>query len=137
MPVGHLEPGTTQRAGSRVLHLIDRAASRPMLAVVIVGLDLLWVLGSIAFGFPGRLETIFQTVVAAVTLAMVFVIQHTQSREQVATQRKLDEILRSLPAADNTLIAFEDASDSEIRSAHSRHRELRQGALSQSDAAGH
>ena len=54
-----------------------------------------WVLVSLADGFPGRWETVFQTLVAALTLtlAMVFVIQHTQARQQAATQRKLDEIL--------------------------------------------
>jgi low affinity Fe/Cu permease len=30
---------------------------------------------------PARRETIFQTVVAALTLTMVFVIQHTQARQ--------------------------------------------------------
>jgi low affinity Fe/Cu permease len=119
------------QAGSRALHLIDRLASRPLLAVLVVTLDLAWVLGSIISGFPSRLETIFQTVVAAVTLAMVFVIQHTQAREQVATQRKLDEILRSLPEADNALIAFEDASDGEIIAAHTAHRQLRHDAVGQ------
>jgi hypothetical protein len=54
-------------------------------------------------GFPTELETIFQTVVAAVNLAMVFVIQHTQSRQQVATQRKLDEILRALTSTEHGL----------------------------------
>lgn len=117
------------QVGSRVLHNVDRIASRPLVAVLVVALDLAWVLGSIVAGFPTRLETIFQTIVAAVTLAMVFVIQHTQAREQVATQRKLDEILRALPHADNALIAFEDASDAEIRDTHSAHRELRQAAV--------
>ncbi len=45
---------------------------------------------------------------------MVFAIQHTQSRQQMATQRKLDELLRSLPAADDQLIAAETADDHEL-----------------------
>jgi low affinity Fe/Cu permease len=97
--------------------------------VIIVGLDLVWVLASVATGFPGRVETIFQTIVAALTLALVFVIQHTQAREQVTTQRKLDEILRSLPNASNALIAFEDAPDHEVVSTHQTHRQLRQDAV--------
>ena len=51
-------------------------------------------------GFPSRLETIFQTLVAAVTLGMVLVIQHTQSRQQEVTQRKLDELLNAVPNTD-------------------------------------
>src|SRR6476620_1680263 len=76
-----------------------------------------------------RVETIFQTLVGALTLALVFVIQHTQAREQLVTQRKLDEILRALPHADNALIAFEEVSDDELASTHHSHRRLRAQAL--------
>jgi low affinity Fe/Cu permease len=37
-------------------------------------------------------------------IVIALVIQHTQSREQSATQRTLDEILRALPGADNSLL---------------------------------
>ncbi len=104
-------------------------ASRPATAVAVVAADVVWVALSLVWSFPSRWETIFQTLAAALTLAMVFVIQHTQSREQVATQRKLDEILRSLPRADNSLIALEDASDAELRRAQNHHRGLRAEAL--------
>jgi low affinity Fe/Cu permease len=115
--------------GSRVLHAIDGFASRPLLAVVVVIADVVWVVYSVLVGFPTRLEAIFQTLVAASTLAMVFVIQHTQAREQLVTQRKLDEILRALPHADNTLIAFEEASDDELAHTHRSHRDLRSQAI--------
>ncbi len=49
---------------------------------------------SVAVWFPSGWQRIFRTLVAAVTVVMVFVIQHTQARHQAATQRKLDEILR-------------------------------------------
>jgi len=41
--------------------------------------------------------TSFEALAAAVTLVMVFALQHTQMRQQAAVQRKLDEILRVLP----------------------------------------
>jgi len=115
--------------GSALLHGINRLASRPLLAVVVVAAELIWCLYSTVVGFPTRLETIFQTLVGALTLALVFVIQHTQAREQQVTQRKLDEILRALPHADNALIAFEEASDDELASTHHSHRRLRAQAL--------
>ena len=112
-----------------MLHAIDRLASHPITAVVVVTADAVWLAASVALSFPTRLETIFQTLVAALTLAMVFVIQHTQSREKVATQRKLDEILRALPQADNTLIALEDGSDDQLTRIREHHRGLRAKAL--------
>jgi low affinity Fe/Cu permease len=120
---------TDRSPGSRLLHSVDRWAGRPSVALAVVAADVVWVLFSVFNGFPSRLETVFQAVVAALTLAMVFVIQHTQARHQVTTQRKLDEILRALPHADNSIIALEDADDETLRSTHDVHRGLRRKAL--------
>ena len=45
---------------------------------------------------------------------MVFTIQHTQAREQAATQLKLDELIRVLPGADDHLIHVESGADAEL-----------------------
>jgi low affinity Fe/Cu permease len=119
----------SRSAVSRLLYGADEWASRPVTALVVLAADLTWVLVSLAVGFPGRWETVFQTLVAALTLAMVFVIQHTQARQQAATQRKLDEILQALPGADNALLSLEHASDGELRASGHAHREIRQAAL--------
>ena len=119
----------------RVLHGLDRWAAQPHLAAVLLVAMLVWVGFSIAVGFPLRLETVFQTLVAALTLAMVFVIQHTQARQQAATQRKLDEILQALPAADNALLALEHGSDNALRAAKDSHTALRAEALTEDPPA--
>jgi low affinity Fe/Cu permease len=120
---------------SRWLSRVDRYASRPAAVLLVLGAVVAWVGVSIAAGFPARWETVFQTLVAALTLAMVFVIQHTQARHQRATQRKLDEILRALPGADNSLITLEHASDEELHATGHEHRRIRQAALGDHDAA--
>jgi low affinity Fe/Cu permease len=122
-----------KRPASRVLHALDMVASTSALALTVVLLDLIWVVLSLWLGFPSRLERIFQTMVAALTLAMVFVIQHTQSRQQEATQRKLDEILRAVPEADNSVISLEHAPDEELQAVSRKHRTAR--ADSRGDAA--
>lgn len=116
------------RPASQVLHGLDRLASKSWVAATVVAIDLIWIVFSVSFEFPGRLETVFQTVVAAVTLAIVFVIQHTQAREQAVTQRKLDEILRALPDADNALVTLENASDNTLQQVARRHRDIREEA---------
>jgi low affinity Fe/Cu permease len=107
----------------------DRHASRPLAAIVVVVMTGTWVVVSIVAGFPARWEVIFQTVVAAVTLAMVFIIQHSQVRHQRASQRKLDEILLALPGTDNALLTLEHASDDELRAAGHQHLSVRQAAV--------
>jgi low affinity Fe/Cu permease len=114
---------------SLLLSRADRYASRPAAAVLVVGAAGAWLIVSIVAGFPGRWETVFETVVAALTLAMVFVIQHTQARHQRATQRKLDEILLALPGTDRALVTLEHASDEELQSVGHQHRSVRQAAL--------
>jgi low affinity Fe/Cu permease len=116
---------------SRVLWAIDRWAGLPLTALAVLAASVVWILLSVIFGFPNGWERVFQSLVAAITVTMVFVIQHTQARHQAATQRKLDEILRALPEADNALLTLEHASDSELRAARRQHGELRQAALNQ------
>ena len=65
-------------------------------------------------GFPESWQTEFATVAGAITLVMVFVIQHTQYRQQLATQLKLDELIRASPAADDLLVHVESADDAEL-----------------------
>src|SRR3954454_20984185 len=121
--------GLSKPLVSRWLSRADRFASRPLAAIFVVIAAGTWIIVSIAAGFPARWETVFQTVVAALTLAMVFVIQHTQGRHQRATQRKLDEILLAIPGTDNALLTLEHASDDELHAAGHQHLSIRQAAL--------
>ena len=127
----------TRTLGSRLLSAVDRTASRPMIAIILLTADLLWIVISVALGFPARAEIVFQTLVAAITLAMVFVIQHTQARQQTAAHRKLDEILQAMPGADNSLLTLEHASDDELHATGVLHQEIRRTAIKeQSSLAG-
>jgi low affinity Fe/Cu permease len=128
--------GLSKPLVSRWLSRADRFASRPLAAIFVVTAAGTWIIVSIVAGFPARWETVFQTVVAALTLAMVFVIQHTQGRHQRATQRKLDEILLAIPGTDNALLTLEHASDDELHAAGSQHRSIRQAALKEHPASG-
>ena len=62
-------------------------------------------------GFPNRLVAGFEVATSVVTLIMLFTIQHTQTREQAATQRKLDELLRATPGAAESLMMLEEAPE--------------------------
>ena len=128
--------GPSRSLVSLLLSKADRYASRPAAAVIVLAAAGAWLVVSIVVGFPARWETIFETVVAALTLAMVFIIQHTQARHQRATQRKLDEILLALPGTDNALVTLEHASDAEQHSVGHQHRSIRQSALDDQAAVG-
>jgi len=111
--------------GSRWLYRIDHYSSLPVAAIA-VGVLLVSALSvGVALGFPNGWIVAFESTTSAVTLAMVFVIQHTQSREQAATQRKLDELLRALPEAQTGLIMLEEASEQTMRDVEEGQRDLK------------
>ena len=58
--------------------------------------------------------TIFSAIAEVITLVMLFVIQHTQSRHQLVLQLKLDELIRSSPQADDRAVKLEVATDEEL-----------------------
>jgi low affinity Fe/Cu permease len=100
---------------SRWLHRIDHYTSQPW-ATLLLGTILasMLVLGAI-LGFPATWSTSFEVGASFITLMMLVIIQHTQGREQTATQRKLDELLRALPQAESTFMMLEEESDETIQ----------------------
>jgi low affinity Fe/Cu permease len=99
---------------SRILQRVDLVTSLASTACVVGIAVTVFLVVAAAFGFPDNWLTVFYAVAAGVTLIMVFVIQHTQSREQAATQLKLDELIRALPGADDHLVHVEAAGDEEL-----------------------
>ena len=107
----HMETSSTRKAISRFLHWIGEASSRASAAGIVTLGVLVFVVVLGIEGFSWTWESAFSFVASAMTLIMVFVIQHTQSRQQVATQLKLDELIRSTPKADDLLIHIESAEE--------------------------
>jgi low affinity Fe/Cu permease len=99
---------------SRVLHRIGDLTTRATTTIVVVVLLLTFGVFLAATGFPMSWEAAFSTAAGAVTLVMLFVVQHTQGRNHLVLQLKLDELIRSTPAADDLLVRLEVADDSEV-----------------------
>jgi len=56
----------------------------------------------------------FSTVANAIVIMLLFALKHTQDRQQTALQLKLDELIRSSPAADDHLVQIERAEEKEL-----------------------
>ncbi len=117
---------------SRLFHSIDdltskAGASALVLAAVAVVVVLIFVLG-----VTSALEYGFTAVASGITLVMVFVIQHTQARQQLAVQMKLDELLRALPQADDHFVRIEVGPEDELEALEQR-TEAHRIALRQED----
>jgi low affinity Fe/Cu permease len=117
-------PDSTDVQGlSRVLHSVDSLTSRASAsaAVFLITMAALGAIGAV--GFTSTLQFAFVTFAAAITLVMVFVIQHTQNRQLLALQIKLDELVRALPDADDRFVHVERGSDDELQELETRHVE--------------
>jgi len=110
----YMQQLANQRRISHILHWIAEISSRSGVATFVAAVLVAFGIVLAINGFPGRWQTDFATVAESITLVMLFVIQHTQSRQQKALQLKLDELIRASPVADDRLVHIELAEDAEL-----------------------
>ena len=88
-----METSSARKSISKLLHRVGDLSSRASTAGIVATAVVIVVVVLAANGFPTGWEATFGFAASAITLVMVFVIQHTQSRQQVATQLKLDRLI--------------------------------------------
>lgn len=118
----------SQAPASRVLHRLSRFSQSPLATAAALVMTIGFLGASWLAPRASPVLGAFEAISSGVTLVMVFTLQHTQARQQVAVQRKLDEILQSLPNADNRLVQIEQASDHELNAHAERHSRVRADA---------
>ena len=115
--------------------LFDRFARRgasfaghPMAFAAAVLLILVWLVSGPIFGFSNTWQLVINTATTIVTFLMVFVIQNTQNRDGEAVQIKLDELIRALEGAHNSLLDLEELSEHELATFRKKYLELARAA---------
>lgn len=78
------------------------------LALVVI---VAWAITGPLFGFSDTWQLVINTGTTIVTFLMVFLIQNTQNRDTRAVHLKLDEIIRSLEQARNSMLLVEHLPD--------------------------
>jgi low affinity Fe/Cu permease len=106
--------GFHRTRSSHALHRLGAWSAKASAGVAAAAVLTAWGVLGIIVGFPHWWEVALYSTTSAVTVVMLFAIQHTQRREQVVTQTKLDELLRAQPEADDRMIAAEVADDEEL-----------------------
>ena len=95
---------------SKVSKWAGSSAAFCIAALFILG----WSISGPYFGFSANWQMVVNTVTTIATFLMVFVIQNSQNRDGLALQIKLDEIIRAVGKAENSLIDLEDRSQEEL-----------------------
>src|SRR5436305_14968779 len=88
----------------------------------------IWGLTGSIFHYADTWQLIINTGTTIVTFLMVFLIQNTQNRDAKAAQLKLDELIRAIKGARNTLVDLEDLSDEDLKKLEEQFQQLRKKA---------
>jgi len=73
-----------------------------------------WAATGPLFGWSDTWQLVINTGTTIITFLMVFLIQSTQSRDTLALQLKLDELIRVNEQARNRLILAEEAPQADL-----------------------
>ncbi len=119
MTVPEREPATDarQRVNSwleRLALVAARWSSSSLGFTCAVLVVLVWLATGPALGFSETWQLVINTGTTIVTFLMVFLIQRSQSKDALAIQLKLDEIVAALAGASNELVAAEELSEADL-----------------------
>jgi low affinity Fe/Cu permease len=101
-----------------------RATGRPGAFIGAALIIVLWGLTGSIFDFSDTWQLVINTGTTVITFLMVFLIQNTQNRDTEAMQIKLDELIRSVESAQNTLLDLEELDEDELDRIRAEYEEL-------------
>jgi len=99
----------------RIAGKITRGTGSPLAFITATLLIIVWLVSGPLFGFSDTWQLIINTSTTIITFLMVFVIQHSQNKDTMALQLKLNELIASHDKASNRLIDVEDLTEAELQ----------------------
>lgn len=91
-----------------------RLSGRPVAFIAAVVLIAGWAVTGPLFRFGDTWQLVINTTTTIITFLMVFMIQSTQNRDSEAMHVKLDELIRAIESANNTMLDLEDLEESDL-----------------------
>ncbi len=93
---------------------VTKATGSSMAFLIAILVILVWILTGPIFHFSDTWQLVINTGTTIITFLMVFVIQHSQNKDTIAIQLKLNELIAASSSASNRLIDVEDLSAKEL-----------------------
>jgi low affinity Fe/Cu permease len=112
-------PDRFDRFSSTVARITGHAGA----FTIAFGAVVLWAVAGPIFSFSDTWQLVINTATTVLTFLMVFVIQNSINRSALATQLKLDELIRVTQQAHDVLIGAEDRSERELETMHEQEPE--------------
>ena len=104
---------------------VSEAIGSPWAFILALLAIVAWLISGPILGFSDTWQLIINTSTTIITFLTVFLIQHTQNKNDKATQLKLDEIIHSIKNARNDFIDLEDMSEKELLKLRQEYKKFR------------
>jgi|ERR1051326_4726456 low affinity Fe/Cu permease len=76
------------------------------------------------FGFSDTWQLVINTGTTIITFLMVFIIQNTQNRDNKSIHLKLDELIKAMKGARNSMIDLDRLSDEQLKALENEYKRL-------------
>jgi low affinity Fe/Cu permease len=87
---------------------------RPWVFIIALAVLLLWGASGPLLGFSDTWQLIINTSTTIITFLMVFIIQNTQNRDNMAMNIKLDVMMKKMKISSKDLLDAEDETDKQL-----------------------
>lgn len=102
----------------------SQATGKPATFALAFSVIIIWACMGPFVGFSDSWQLVINTSTTIITFLMVFLIQNSQTRDTMAVQIKLDEIIRALEGAHNVLLDLEELDSNELESFQRTYQKL-------------
>ena len=118
---------------NRFSNIVTIATGKPGAFIIACLVIIVWAVTGPIFGFSDTWQLVINTGTTIITFLMVFVIQHSQNKDTLAIQLKLNELIAANADASNRLVAIEELTDEELEVIKRFYTHLAQTAKKESD----
>ena len=82
--------------------------------IIALAVCVLWAIAGPMFGYSDSWQLVINTGTTVLTFLAVFLIQHTNNRDALAMELKLDELIRAVDTARTRFVDLSECSDEEL-----------------------
>jgi low affinity Fe/Cu permease len=111
-----------------------RATGKPATFIGAALLIVVWAITGPLFDFSDTWQLVINTGTTIITFLMVFLIQNTQNRDTEAMHIKLDELIRAVETAQNTMMNLEQLDEKELDEIRAEYEKMAEKARKKSQS---
>ena len=109
---------------SRFARVMSKMLGHPLAFGLAVLIIIVWAASGPIFQFSNTWQLVINTGTTIITFLMVFLIQNAQNRDSAAVQVKLDELIRAIKGADNSILNTENLTEGDLQELQNNYKHL-------------